>query len=67
MSGVRMLHFLKDGWKFIKIHQYYTMAFNLLISIIRCFLSKCCVMKLYFLLLKKKIYSKIKLFGGWLY
>ena len=26
MSGVRMLHFLKDWWKFIQIHQYYTMA-----------------------------------------
>ena len=24
MSGVRMLHFLKDWWKFIRIHQYYT-------------------------------------------
>ena len=24
MSGVRMLHFLKDGWKFIQIQQYYT-------------------------------------------
>ena len=24
MSGVRMLHFLKDWWKFIQIHQYYT-------------------------------------------
>ena len=26
MSGVRMLLFLKDWWKFIQIHQYYTMA-----------------------------------------
>ena len=26
MSGVRMLHFLKDWYKFIQIHQYYTMA-----------------------------------------
>ena len=28
MAGVRMLHFLKDWWKFIQIHQYYlyTMA-----------------------------------------
>ena len=26
MSGVRMLHFLIDWWKFIQIHQYYTMA-----------------------------------------
>ena len=26
MSGVRMLHFLKDWWKFIQFHQYYTMA-----------------------------------------
>ena len=24
MSGVRMLHFLKDWWKFIQIHQCYT-------------------------------------------
>ena len=29
MSGVRMLHFLKDWWKFIQIHQYYTMALTL--------------------------------------
>ena len=26
MSGVRMLHFLKDWWKFIQIYQYYIMA-----------------------------------------
>ena len=26
MSGVGMLHFLKDWWKLIQIHQYYTMA-----------------------------------------
>ena len=26
MFGVRMLHFLKDWWKFIQIHQYYTVA-----------------------------------------
>ena len=26
MSGVRMLHFLRDWWKFIQIQQYYTMA-----------------------------------------
>ena len=26
MSGERMLHFLKDWWKFIQIHQYYIMA-----------------------------------------
>ena len=26
MSGVRMLHFWKDWWQFIQIHQYYTMA-----------------------------------------
>ena len=26
MSGVSMLHFLNDWWKFIQIHQYYTMA-----------------------------------------
>ena len=26
MSGVRMLHFFKDWWKFTRIHQYYTMA-----------------------------------------
>ena len=29
MSGVRMLHFLKDWLKFIQIHQYYTMAYSL--------------------------------------
>ena len=29
MSGVRMLHFLNDRWKFIHIHQYYTMALEL--------------------------------------
>ena len=29
MSGVRMLHFLKDSWKLIQIPQYYTMALNL--------------------------------------
>ena len=28
MSGVQMLHFLKDWWKFIQIHEYYTMAFT---------------------------------------
>ena len=28
MSGVRILHFLKDWSKFIEIHQYYTMALN---------------------------------------
>ena len=28
MSAVRMLHFLKDWWNFIQIHQYYTMALN---------------------------------------
>ena len=26
MSGVRILHFLKDWWKCIQIHQYYVMA-----------------------------------------
>ena len=26
MSGVRMLHFLKDWWKFIQIHQYCTLC-----------------------------------------
>ena len=26
MSGERMQHFLKDKWKFIQIHQYYTLA-----------------------------------------
>ena len=29
MSGVRMLHFLKDWSTFIQIHQYYTMALKL--------------------------------------
>ena len=28
MSGVRMLHFLKDWWKFIQRHQYYTMLLS---------------------------------------
>ena len=26
MSGVTTMHFFKDCWKFIQIHQYYTMA-----------------------------------------
>ena len=26
MSGVKLLHFLKDWWKSIPIHQNYTMA-----------------------------------------
>ena len=30
LSGVRMLHFLKDSRKFIQIHQYYTMALKVL-------------------------------------
>ena len=30
MSGVRMLRFLKDLWKFIQIHQYCTMALKVL-------------------------------------
>ena len=29
MSGVKILHFLKDWWKSIPIHQNYTMALNL--------------------------------------
>ena len=29
MSGVRMLHFLKDWWKLIQFHQYYTMALTI--------------------------------------
>ena len=33
MSGVRMLHFLKDWWKFVQIHQSYTMALNLYIRV----------------------------------
>ena len=34
MSGlwVRMLHFLKDWWKFIQIHQYYTMALRCVVD-----------------------------------
>ena len=34
MSGVRMLHLFTDWWKFLQIHQYYTMAlkFKLFIS-----------------------------------
>ena len=46
MSRVRMLHFLKDWWEFIQIHQYYTMALNvelvprtLLFIIITCHLK----------------------------
>ena len=31
MSEVRMLHFLKDWWKFIQIHQYYTMTLYLIL------------------------------------
>ena len=31
MSGVKILHFLKDWWKSIPIHQNYTMALNLFI------------------------------------
>ena len=34
MSGVRMLHFLKDWWKFIHIHQYYTLALTILCNIL---------------------------------
>ena len=30
MSGVKILHFLKDWWKSIPIHQNYTMALNLI-------------------------------------
>ena len=30
MSGVGMLHILIDWWKFIQIHQYYTIALKLL-------------------------------------
>ena len=33
MSGVRILHFLKDWWKFIQIHQYYTMALKVALDI----------------------------------
>ena len=29
MSGVKILHFLKDWWKSIPIHQNYTMALTL--------------------------------------
>ena len=29
MSGVKILHFLKDWWKSIPIHQNYTMALSL--------------------------------------
>ena len=28
MSGVKILHFLKDWWKSIPIHQNYTMALS---------------------------------------
>ena len=30
MSGVKILHFLKDWWKSISIHQNYTMALNII-------------------------------------
>ena len=33
MSVVRMLDLLKDWWKFIQIHQYYTMALKLLVTL----------------------------------
>ena len=33
MSGVRMLHFLNDLWKFIQIRQYYTMALTVSLSL----------------------------------
>ena len=29
MSGVKILHFLKDWWKSIPIHQNYTMALTI--------------------------------------
>ena len=29
MSGVKILHFLKDWWKSIPIHQNYTMALRI--------------------------------------
>ena len=32
MSGVKILHFLKDWWKSIPIHQNYTMALTKLIQ-----------------------------------
>ena len=32
MSGVRILHILKDWFKFIQIHQYYTMALIYIIN-----------------------------------
>ena len=32
MSGVKILHFLKDWWKSIPIHQNYTMALSILIQ-----------------------------------
>ena len=43
MSGVKILHFLKDWWKSIPIHQNYTMAlcdFNL--GRVDCMLIVCC-------------------------
>ena len=38
MSGVKILHFLKDWWKSIPIHQNYTMA--LMLNHNFCLLSK---------------------------
>ena len=37
MSGVRMLHFSKDRWKFIQIHQYYTMALSFYNALLKVF------------------------------
>ena len=32
MSGMRMLHFLKELWKYIQIYQYYTMALKTFVT-----------------------------------
>ena len=34
ISGVGMMHFSKDLWKSIQIHQYYTMALKTLFNIV---------------------------------
>ena len=40
MSGVKILHFLKDWWKSIPIHQNYTMALKTLFNIVEEWLKK---------------------------
>ena len=37
MSGVKILHFLKDWWKSIPIHQSYTMALTVVFIVLKLF------------------------------